>query len=89
MMHKFNKDFLIIGDQILSENKTIEEWALIESDDMFQKGNYTGGFDATEMEFCFSVIENYKEFWFQLSLETIIDVVEERKKEIEALEADY
>lgn len=38
--------------------------ALIESDDMFQTQNYVGGFDATEMSFCFSYFDaNRDEFY--------------------------
>jgi hypothetical protein len=36
MKHIFNNDFIIICTQIISEDKTPEQWALIESGDMFQ-----------------------------------------------------
>lgn len=76
-------NLLNICKEILKENKTPEEWAEIESDDMFQIGSYVGGFDATEMEFCFSFYKNEKEFWFQISLEEIRDIVRERKTTIQ------
>ncbi len=39
---------------------------------MFQTESYCGGFDADEREFTFSYYDtNSKEWWFQLSLETI------------------
>jgi hypothetical protein len=62
MTHKINIHFLSICREILREDKAEKEWAEIESDDMFQEENYEGGFDATEMEFCFSVFENGEEF---------------------------
>ena len=53
--------------------KDVFEWA---KDDMFQKGSCVGGFDADEMEFCFSYYDkNHKEFWFQLNLVQISDIV--------------
>ena len=71
MKHIFENDFLSICDLILAENKSEDEWALIESDDLFSEGNYEGGYDATEMEFCFGVHINEEEYWFQLTLPEI------------------
>lgn len=71
MKHKVDKDFYWICGNIVRENKNIEQWAELESDDMFLEGSYEGGFDATEMEFCFSVHINNVEYWFQLSLEDV------------------
>lgn len=71
MNHILKPEFIEIAKDIISAGKSLSEWEKIESDDSFQNGNYTGGFDATEMEFCFSVIEEGKEYWFQLSLDEI------------------
>ena len=61
-----DQDFTIICEEILSHQKSNEEWAEIESDDMFQRGKYSGGFEAGEKAFCFSYYESpEKEFWFQ------------------------
>lgn len=79
MIHHFTGDFLTLARKILAENKTISEWALLESDDMFQSGKYVGGFDGTEMEFTFSVYEDDEEYWFQLSLEEISEVISGKK----------
>ena len=84
MKIKLDQDFVDIAKDILSENKTLEEWAEIESDDVFQKGAFIGGFDATEEEFCFSY-EVEEEYWFQLPLEDIEKVV---KREITEIEGD-
>ncbi len=73
--HTFNNDFRDICKEIQNENKTIEEWREIESDDMFQKGNYTGGFDATEDQFTFSVYLDSTEYWFQVSLKDIPKII--------------
>lgn len=89
MMHFLRTDFIMICDSILKENKTLNEWSLIESDDMFQQGNYIGGFDSTEMEFCFSVFEEQKEYWFQLSLEEINKVSKGDISEVEVRIADF
>jgi len=85
MVHKFEKEFLDICKEIILENKTLSEWALIESDDMFQSGKYEGGFDATAMEFCFSVYLNDIEYWFQLPLDKIPKVYNAEIIEIEVV----
>jgi hypothetical protein len=89
MEHSFDESFISICRDILSEGKTIEEWALIESSDMFQTEKYIGGFDATEMEFTFSLYEDGREYWFQMPLSNIEDVVNGRISNITISEADY
>ncbi len=89
MKHTLEKDFLEICKDILSEYKTLEDWRKIESDYMFQIGNYADGFDATENEFCFSVFVNDFEYWFQLSLDEIKEVLNGFKKSVELDKADY
>jgi hypothetical protein len=89
MTHKINNHFLSICREILREDKSEKEWAEIESDDMFQEENYEGGFDATEMEFCFSVFENGEEFWFQFPLNKVQSFLENGETEIEITKADY
>ena len=89
MKHVPDEYFYKIVSTILKENISTDEWALIESDDMFQEGNYEGGFDATEMKFCFSVYIVAKEYWFQLSLDTIQKINSKEIKEVEIREADY
>ncbi len=67
---------------ILSEKKSLGEWAEIESDDYFQTDRYVGGFDATEMAFCFSLFDQGIEYWFQFSLEQIEDLLGVDESEI-------
>ena len=86
MQVQVTNEFAEICRQILAENKSEEEWALIESDDMFQTKNYVGGFDATEMAFCFSYFDaRREEFWFQCTLAQVGDIAGGRVSEFEAL----
>lgn len=55
---------------IVGERKTAEEWAEMESDDMFSEGSFAGGYDADESAFCFSFFAtDRKEYWFQFTLD--------------------
>ncbi len=76
MDYKVDEIFKEICNLILFEKKSLKEWAEIESDDMFQNEKYVGGFDANEMEFCFSMYENGIEYWFQVSLKEVEDIME-------------
>ena len=89
MIHKFKAEFYIICKEILQENKSIVEWAEIESDDMFQAGIYEGGFDATGMEFCFCIHENGKEYWFQFPLDLVEKFYNKSITEVEVTDADW
>jgi len=83
MQHKIDNLFIEICKEIISENKSPEEWAEVESDDWFQTEKYCGGFDATEMEFCFSLYENEDEYWFQVSLDDVKDIISGNKDSVE------
>jgi len=75
--------------QIVTENNTEEEWAEIESDDMFQLESYVGGYDADERAFCFSYYhQNGSEYWFQVSLDQIKGVLNGKELHIDLVEAD-
>lgn len=88
MIFKIDQELKFICQQISEENKSIEQWNEIESDDMFQNVKYVGGFDATEEEFCFSVYIECKEYWFQFSLEDAKGISKGFINEIEAYVAD-
>jgi len=88
MKHQIKRDLIDICGLILKENKTTREWGEIESDDMFQKGDYEGGFDATGNEFCFSVYIDEEEYWFQISLERVKLVYDGVISEIEIKKAE-
>ena len=46
-----DKEFLKISQLICSKNFSDDEWAKIESNDMFQTEHYVGGFEGTENAF--------------------------------------
>lgn len=76
-------EFLKICSEILSEEKTAEEWKEVESDDMFQTQSFSGGYDATESAFCFSYFdEKNEEFWFQLTFDEISEILKKQKRSI-------
>jgi hypothetical protein len=88
MKLKIDKEFKEICKEILNQNKAPEEWALIESSDMFQTEKYNGGYDADEMAFCFSYYdESGKEFWFQITAEEIRKISENKLEELTIREA--
>lgn len=86
MQYLVDHNFKQLCQGIIDENRSIEQWAEVESDDMFQEGDISGGFDATEMEFCFSVHINDKEYWFQISLNKLPLIV---SGEIDKIEITY
>lgn len=57
-----------IWQDIVSQEKTDEQWPKIESDDRYQESPYIGGYNAIEQEFWFSFYEGQKEYWFGFSL---------------------
>ena len=58
--------------EIISEDKTGEDWLLTESCDMFQFPSFCGGYDATEQYFLFSYYgDNEKEWWFEIVLKVV------------------
>ena len=70
------KELISICSQIVEKGFSLDQWAEIESDDMFQNKTFCGGFDADENEFCFSYFdENGQEYWFQFNLSDANEVV--------------
>lgn len=71
--------------EIVLERRSEDEWALIESDDMFQGDGFEGGFDATERAFCFGCHDaGGREYWFQLTLAEVERLVAGEVLAIEA-----
>jgi hypothetical protein len=69
------EEFADIARQIIAEGRTDDEWAEIESDDMFQSPSFVGGYDAVEGAFCFSYFDQSRnEYWFQLELSELKDL---------------
>jgi len=69
----FSNELTGIFDHIVKESKSAEEWAEIEADDWFQTKNISGGFDATENAFTFSIFHNDTEYWLQITLDKITE----------------
>jgi len=79
---------LSIFEDILSEGKSDSEWAEIESDDMFQKKPFVGGYDADEKAFCFSFYSSDGEYFFKLTLNEIRNITNGQVVEIDMEKAD-
>ncbi|NIZ04508.1 hypothetical protein [Pseudoalteromonas sp. HF66] len=61
--------------EIVNQDYSTHQWLEIESSDMFQSSSFVGGFDADEMEFCFSYFDdNRTEFWFQFTLDQAMSI---------------
>lgn len=77
MKHDVDSEFLAICREILSQDRTPDEWADTESDDEFQSEHYEGGWDDTEEAFTFSYYDaENSEYWFQLTLDEVREVSE-------------
>ena len=84
-----DSEFRALCREIASENRPEEEWAEIESDDMFQSESYEGGYDATEEAFCFShYAQDGQEYWFQLKLSEVLAIAAGRNPMIEVRPAE-
>ncbi|HSF38252.1 MAG TPA: hypothetical protein VLT87_00580 [Thermoanaerobaculia bacterium] len=82
-------EFRALCREIAGENRSEEEWAEIESDDMFQSESYEGGFDATEEAFCFSRhADDGQEYWFQLTLSEVQAIAAGEERVIEMRPAE-
>lgn len=85
-MVPLNADFREICQHIVSECKTLTEWANNSGgSDRYQLGWYTGGFDAIENEFTFSVDIGDQTTYFQLALEQLPDVISGKITEVEGI----
>jgi ethanolamine utilization protein EutQ (cupin superfamily) len=69
------EELIDLLSKVLAEDRSEPEWAEVESDDLLQTNHYVGGFDATEMAFCFSRYDGEIETWFQLTLDEVRSVV--------------
>jgi hypothetical protein len=85
MVIQVTPEFIGICQRIAAEAKSEEDWAAIESDDMFQTESFIGGFDATERAFCFSYFDpSSREFWFQVTLAEVFGVLRGRILQVES-----
>lgn len=82
-------EFKTLCCRIADERKSIDQWAAVESDDMFQTNSFVGGFEATESAFCFSYYDpEGNEHWFQVTLEEVREVAEGRLTNLEVTPAE-
>ena len=73
---KVDEELLSLCKEIQSEGKSDEQWAEIESCDMFQTKNYCGGYDACEHGFWFSYYDQNKtEWWFEITTELLSKII--------------
>jgi len=72
-----DEDLKEICREVLEKSYSGDEWKNIESDDMFQKGVFVGGFDATENAFTFSYFHGIREYWFQLTFAELMSIQNE------------
>jgi hypothetical protein len=74
---------------IVSERKSDDDWAEIESDDLVQTENFVGGYDGTERAFCFSFYgPDRTELWFQVTLVEAMAIAEGQDVIISGREPD-
>ena len=83
LIHQVDDEFRNICRDIQSQGFSISDWAAHEADDWFQTAYYCGGFDATEMEFTFSVWIDRTEYWFQLPLDVAGKIASGQEVEIQ------
>lgn len=89
MRLEIDEELLHLVKKIQETNLSEDQWAEIESSDMFQSKHYCGGFDADENEFCFSFFtEERGEYWFGITLEDVEKIVDAEKLYVDARVAD-
>lgn len=83
MLIQIDSEFYEICEAIANKKLTAKQWAEIESSEMFQTLHYSGGFEEIENAFCFSYFDpSGKEYWFQVTLEEIQNIIENKKESI-------
>jgi hypothetical protein len=85
MKLRVSQKFVVICQRIVDTDWTESEWAAHEADDWFQTDHFDGGYDATENAFCFSYVRaDLCEYWLQLTLPEVHDVLAGRIQELSA-----
>lgn len=88
MQIPITEEFVEIAKAIVASNRSLAQWAELESDDEFQTKQYCGGFDADEQAFCFSYYSDLREFWFQVSLEQAESIARGQRVELSGRRAN-
>lgn len=82
-------DLLAICREIVAEAKADAEWAEIEAGDWFQTDTVTGGYEADEHAFTFSVYAaDGEEQWVTLTLAQAAEVARGERSVVEARRPD-
>ena len=78
-----NSELRSIAESIEKETLSAEEWAAIESGDMFQTQSFCGGYDADDNEFLFSwYAADGTEYYFGLSIAQVMEIASGSRPEI-------
>ena len=88
MLLPVDDELAAIVAEIIDANRTESEWAAVESDDMFERAGYVGGYDADERAFVFSLHADDGELWFQFTLDEARAIVTGRQKALTARPAE-
>lgn len=89
MRHRVDPDLVAIAREIVALARSEAEWAEVASCDMFQRGAYCGGFEATEMAFTFSFWrDSGDEVWLQASLAEVAAIASGELLDVEARPAE-
>lgn len=73
-------EFRAICEEIIEAQRDEDEWAEVESDDMFRSASFCGGFEASERAFTFSYYDERKcEYWLQVTLDEAREIAEGRR----------
>jgi hypothetical protein len=78
MDHPVDDELRGICEEIRREGKTEAQWAEVEASDWFQTPHYCGGFDATDMQFAFTVYVGDRQFCFALPLSEALMIADGR-----------
>lgn len=83
-------DLRAICREIVAEGKSDDDWAEIEAGDWFQSETVTGGYDAGERAFTFSVYPpGGEELWITLILAEAGEVARGERAAVEARPAEW
>ena len=74
VLRPVDDDLAAIAAVTVRANRTEAEWAAVESDDMFQRGLYVGGYDADERGFTFSVYADDGELWLEFTIDDALAI---------------
>ena len=72
---KADDDLRAICREIVAQRRSMTEWDRVESDDMFQRGAFVGGYEGSEQAFTFSYYDPAKKEWWLSFTLTIVEKI--------------